>query len=137
MKKSSKSWSDRVEGIRSEFKVNLRPNTEVEIRATELDITENDDLGSDKQWHTFEICITDPDTKLGSTIKLDSLSPDDAREIARQLKLQANRVEAREKKNIRNGNAHLNHFNIPATWDDELQKYVRTNGRGERLEEQA
>jgi hypothetical protein len=105
-----KSWNDRVEGIRSDISFQLTDTTEIETKTKELEIEAKDDLGRPRQWHYFEIRITDQDSKRGASITFDSLSPDDAREIARQLTLQANRVEARERKNIENGNAHLNLF---------------------------
>ena len=131
MKKSYTSWDDRVEGVRSDISFQLTDATEIEIRATENEITENDDLGRPRQWHFFDISITDQDSKFGSMIRLDSLSPAEAIEIARQLKLQANRVEAREKKNIENGNAHLNRFNVLGTRlsASEIERRVRSLGR--------
>ena len=75
-----------------------------------------------RNYHSFSIKVSthydhnDPDGGLrhygGNTeVTFFDLSPAQSREIARQLRLQANRVESRERRNLANGKGHLNRYN--------------------------
>jgi hypothetical protein len=102
-------------------------STELSVHVQEAEVTARGREGEiecegGRNYHSFEIEVStkydhnDPDGGLrhyggNTSIKFFNLSPAQSREIARQLKLQANRVESRERRNLANNNGYLNRYN--------------------------
>ena len=93
--------------------------TDIVIHMCEAEATvRGRELGTDSgcEFHLFSIKVS-PESIDGhnggnTEVTFFNLSPAQSREIARQLRLQANRVEKRELRNLANGKGYLNRYNV-------------------------